>query len=66
MAKSRPPLYTLGIHAAFHDSPAALVPDGVVVPAAEEAGCRRLKPGRSRVQCANWAQRDHGTDHWLD
>jgi carbamoyltransferase len=42
-------VYTLGINAAFHDSAACLVRDGVVVAAAEEERFTRIKHGKRPI-----------------
>ncbi|KGS23027.1 carbamoyltransferase [Burkholderia pseudomallei] len=65
MAKSRPPLYTLGINAAFHDSAACLVRDGVVVAAAEEERFTRIKHGKRPVPFSTWELPYHAIDYCL-
>ncbi|HEV7912338.1 MAG TPA: carbamoyltransferase N-terminal domain-containing protein, partial [Albitalea sp.] len=47
-------LTTLGINAAFHDSAAALVVDGVTVAAAEEERFTRIKHGKRPVPFSAW------------
>ncbi|HUP05521.1 MAG TPA: carbamoyltransferase N-terminal domain-containing protein, partial [Caldimonas sp.] len=42
-------MITLGLNAAFHDSAAALVSDGVVVAASEEERYTRIKHGKRPV-----------------
>jgi carbamoyltransferase len=47
-------MYTLGINAAFHDSAACLVQDGVVVAAAEEERFSRIKHAKRPVPFSAW------------
>jgi len=47
-------MITLGINAAFHDSAAALVSDGVVVAAAEEERFSRIKHAKRPVPFSAW------------
>jgi carbamoyltransferase len=47
-------MITLGLNAAFHDSSAALVVDGVVVAAAEEERFTRIKHGKRPVPFSAW------------
>lgn len=47
-------MYTLGINAAFHDSAACLVHDGVVVAAAEEERFSRIKHAKRPVPFSAW------------
>ena len=47
-------MITLGINAAFHDSAATLVTDGVVVAAAEEERFTRIKHGKRPVPFSAW------------
>jgi carbamoyltransferase len=47
-------MITLGINAAFHDSAAVLVVDGVVVAAAEEERFTRIKHGKRPVPFTAW------------
>ncbi|MCO5099965.1 MAG: carbamoyltransferase [Burkholderiaceae bacterium] len=47
-------MYTLGINAAYHDSAAALIHDGVVVAAAEEERFTRIKHGKRPVPFSTW------------
>ena len=42
-------MYTLGINAAYHDSAACLVRDGVVLAAAEEERFSRIKHGKRPI-----------------
>src|SRR5205085_7297011 len=56
---------TLGINAAFHDSAAALVVDGVVVAAAEEERFTRIKHGKRPVPFSAWELPFHAIDFCL-
>jgi len=47
-------VYTLGINAAFHDSAACLVSDGVVIAAAEEERFSRIKHAKRPVPFTVW------------
>ncbi len=47
-------MITLGINAAFHDSAAALVVDGIVVAAAEEERFTRIKHGKRPLPFTAW------------
>lgn len=47
-------MISLGLNAAFHDSAAALVVDGVVVAAAEEERFTRIKHGKRPVPFSAW------------
>ncbi len=47
-------MYTLGINAAYHDSAAALIDDGVVVAAAEDERFTRIKHGKRPVPFSTW------------
>ncbi|HEX8989694.1 MAG TPA: carbamoyltransferase C-terminal domain-containing protein [Rhodocyclaceae bacterium] len=47
-------MYTLGINAAFHDSAACLVRDGVVIAAAEEERFTRVKHAKRPVPFTAW------------
>jgi carbamoyltransferase len=56
---------TLGINAAFHDSAAALVVDGVLVAAAEEERFTRIKHAKRPVPFSAWEQPWHAIDFCL-
>jgi len=58
-------LITLGINAAFHDSAAALVIDGVTVAAAEEERFTRIKHGKRPVPFSAWELPFHAIDYCL-
>jgi carbamoyltransferase len=56
---------TLGINAAFHDSAACLVEDGVVVAAAEEERFTQIKHGKRPVPFSVWELPWHAIDYCL-
>ena len=56
---------TLGINAAFHDSAACLVDDGVVVAAAEEERFTQVKHGKRPVPFSAWELPYHAIDYCL-
>jgi carbamoyltransferase len=58
-------MFTLGINAAFHDSAAALVRDGVVVAASEEERFTRVKHGKRPVPFSAWELPFHAIDDCL-
>ncbi len=58
-------MITLGINAAFHDSAAALVVDGVVVAAAEEERFTRIKHGKRPLPFTTWELPFHAIDYCL-
>jgi carbamoyltransferase len=58
-------MITLGINAAFHDSAAALVNDGVVVAAAEEERFTRVKHGKRPLPFTAWELPFHAIDFCL-
>ena len=58
-------MYTLGINAAFHDSSACLVEDGVVVAASEEERFTRIKHGKRPVPFSTWELPYHAIDDCL-
>jgi carbamoyltransferase len=47
-------MYTLGINAAYHDSSACLVRDGIVLAAAEEERFNRIKHGKRPLPFTAW------------
>lgn len=59
-------LYTLGINAAYHDSAAALIRDGVVVAAAEDERFTRIKHGKRPVPFSTWQLPYAAIDYCLD
>ena len=58
-------MITLGINAAFHDSAAALVADGVVLAAAEEERFTRIKHGKRPLPFSAWELPFHAIDYCL-
>ena len=58
-------MITLGINAAFHDSSAALVVDGVTVAAAEEERFSRIKHGKRPVPFSAWELPFNAIDYCL-
>ncbi len=58
-------MITLGINAAFHDTAAALVADGVAVAAAEEERFTRVKHGKRPVPFSAWELPYHAIDYCL-
>ena len=59
-------MYVLGINAAFHDSSAALLSDGVPVAAAEEERFTRIKHGKRPVPQLSYALPFHAIAYCLD
>jgi len=58
-------MYTLGINAAFHDSSACLVKDGVVIAAAEEERFTRVKHGKRPIPFSAYELPYHAIDYCL-
>jgi carbamoyltransferase len=58
-------LYTLGLNAAFHDSAACLVRDGVVVAAAEEERFTRIKHAKRPIPFSAYELPFHAIDFCL-
>ena len=58
-------MYTLGINAAYHDSAACLVRDGVVLAAAEEERFTHIKHGKRPVPFSTWELPFHAIDYCL-
>jgi len=58
-------MITLGINAAFHDSAATLVRDGVLVAAAEEERFSRIKHGKRPVPFSAWELPFNAIDYCL-
>lgn len=58
-------MITLGINAAFHDSAAAIVVDGVLVAAAEEERFTRIKHAKRPIPFSAWEQPWHAVDFCL-
>ncbi|MBR8460465.1 carbamoyltransferase [Burkholderia dolosa] len=59
------PIYTLGINAAFHDSAACLVRDGVVIAAAEDERFTHVKHAKRPVPFSTWELPYHAIDYCL-
>jgi carbamoyltransferase len=58
-------MYTLGINAAYHDSAACLVKDGVVVAAAEDERFTHVKHAKRPVPFSTWELPFHAIDYCL-
>jgi carbamoyltransferase len=58
-------MYTLGLNAAFHDSSAAIVRDGVPMAAAEEERFSRIKHGKRPVPFTSYQLPFHAIDYCL-
>jgi carbamoyltransferase len=58
-------MYTLGINAAFHDSSAAILRDGVPVAAAEDERFTRIKHGKRPVPFLSYQLPHHAIDYCL-
>lgn len=58
-------MYTLGINAAFHDSAACIVKDGIVLAAAEEERFTHIKHGKRPVPFSTWELPFHAIDYCL-
>jgi len=58
-------MITLGLNAAFHDSSAALVRDGVVLAAVEEERFTRVKHGKRPLPFTAWELPFHAVDYCL-
>jgi carbamoyltransferase len=58
-------MITLGLNAAFHDSAAAIVADGVVVAASEEERFSRIKHAKRPVPFTAWELPFHAVDDCL-
>ncbi|KVF65253.1 carbamoyltransferase [Burkholderia vietnamiensis] len=59
------PIYTLGINAAFHDSAACLVRDGIVIAAAEDERFTHVKHAKRPVPFSTWELPFHAIDYCL-
>jgi len=59
-------VYTLGINAAYHDSSACLVKDGVVLAAVEDERFTRVKHGKRPVPFTTWELPFHAIDYCLE
>ncbi|MCA8032865.1 carbamoyltransferase [Burkholderia arboris] len=59
------PIHTLGINAAFHDSAACIVRDGVVIAAAEDERFTHVKHAKRPVPFSTWELPFHAIDYCL-
>lgn len=59
------PLYTLGINAAFHDSAACLLKDGILLAAVEDERFTHFKHGKRPVPFSTWELPFHAIDYCL-
>ncbi len=58
-------MYTIGINAAFHDSAACIIKDGVLLAAAEEERFTHIKHGKRPVPFSTWELPYHAIDYCL-
>ncbi|WP_069661071.1 carbamoyltransferase family protein [Arcticibacter eurypsychrophilus] len=58
-------MYTLGINAAFHDSAACIIKDGVLLAAAEDERFTHFKHGKRPVPFSTWELPFHAIDYCL-
>src|SRR5438034_138192 len=58
-------MYTLGINAAFHDSAAALIKDGIMIAAAEEERFTHIKHGKRPIPFSAYELPYHAIDYCL-
>jgi len=58
-------MYTLGINAAFHDSAAALIKDGVLIAAAEDERFTHIKHGKRPIPFSAYELPFHAIDYCL-
>jgi carbamoyltransferase len=58
-------MYTLGINAAFHDSAACIVKDGILLAATEEERFTHFKHGKRPVPFSTWELPFHSIDYCL-
>lgn len=58
-------MYTLGINAAFHDSAAALIKDGVLIAAAEDERFTHIKHGKRPIPFTAYELPFHAIDYCL-
>ena len=59
------PVYTLGINAAFHDSAACILKDGILLAAAEDERFTHIKHGKRPVPFSTWELPFHAIDYCL-
>ena len=58
-------MYTLGINAAFHDSAACIIKDGILIAAAEDERFTHFKHGKRPVPFSTWELPFHAIDYCL-
>jgi carbamoyltransferase len=58
-------MYTLGINAAFHDSAACIIKDGILLAAAEDERFTHIKHGKRPVPFSTWELPFHAIDYCL-
>jgi len=58
-------MYTLGINAAFHDSSACILKDGMLLAAAEEERFTHIKHGKRPLPFSTWELPFHAIDYCL-
>ena len=58
-------MYTLGINAAFHDSAACILKDGILLAAAEDERFTHIKHGKRPVPFSTWELPFHAIDYCL-
>src|SRR5688572_16560484 len=58
-------MFTLGINAAFHDSAAALIKDGVLIAAAEDERFTHIKHGKRPIPFSAYELPFHAIDYCL-
>ncbi|EOR94546.1 Carbamoyltransferase family protein [Arcticibacter svalbardensis MN12-7] len=58
-------MYTLGINAAFHDSAACIIKDGILLAAAEDERFTHFKHGKRPVPFSTWELPFHAIDYCL-
>ena len=58
-------MYTLGINAAFHDSAACIIKDGILLAAAEDERFTHIKHGKRPLPFSTWELPFHAIDYCL-
>src|SRR5687767_76468 len=58
-------MFTLGINAAFHDSAAAIIKDGVLIAAAEDERFTHIKHGKRPIPFSAYELPFHAIDYCL-
>ncbi|MDB5119105.1 MAG: carbamoyltransferase [Sphingobacteriales bacterium] len=59
-------IYTLGINAAFHDTSACILKDGILLAAAEDERFTHIKHGKRPVPFSTWELPFHAIDYCLN